>query len=173
MCRSTRHGWSDWLAMEKEVLSKLMQGQVFLLNFDLKTLTFDFQGQIWKSLYFRKSFCVIDVKWNGCKSIGSWADCVTLTIDHWLHLRPWPRIFSSSKNTSVPLSICLSVRLRPSVTPFSLCSCHHIIMKFSWVINIDWWTGSWMDQIDGLVQDCSNSIANALELLQSCTKPSR
>ena len=25
---------------------------------------------------------------------------------------------------------------------------------------------------DGLVQDCSNSIANALELLQSCAKPS-
>ena len=25
--------------------------------------------------------------------------------------------------------------------------------------------------IDGLVQDCNNSIANALELLQSCTKP--
>ena len=27
-------------------------------------------------------------------------------------------------------------------------------------------------QINGLVQDCSNSIANALELLQSCTEPS-
>ena len=26
--------------------------------------------------------------------------------------------------------------------------------------------------IDGLVQDCNNSIVNALELLQSCTKPS-
>ena len=26
--------------------------------------------------------------------------------------------------------------------------------------------------IDGLVEDCSNSIANALELLQSSTKPS-
>ena len=26
--------------------------------------------------------------------------------------------------------------------------------------------------IDGLVQDCSNSIANSLELLHSCTKPS-
>ena len=25
--------------------------------------------------------------------------------------------------------------------------------------------------IDGLVQECSNSIAKALELLQSCTKP--
>ena len=28
------------------------------------------------------------------------------------------------------------------------------------------------ENIDGVVQDCSNSIANALELLQSCTKPS-
>ena len=26
--------------------------------------------------------------------------------------------------------------------------------------------------VDGLVQDCSISIANALEILQSCTKPS-
>ena len=26
--------------------------------------------------------------------------------------------------------------------------------------------------VDGLVQDYSNSIANAVELLQSCTKPS-
>ena len=29
-----------------------------------------------------------------------------------------------------------------------------------------------MRYFDGLVQDCSNSIANALELLQSCSKPS-
>ena len=28
------------------------------------------------------------------------------------------------------------------------------------------------EHIDVLVQDCSNSIANALELLQSCIKPS-
>ena len=28
------------------------------------------------------------------------------------------------------------------------------------------------EDVNGLVQDCSNSIANALELLQSCTKPS-
>ena len=26
--------------------------------------------------------------------------------------------------------------------------------------------------IDGLVQDCSNSVVNALELLQSCSEPS-
>ena len=31
---------------------------------------------------------------------------------------------------------------------------------------------AWWCHIDGLVQECSNSIANALELLQSCTKPS-
>ena len=29
-----------------------------------------------------------------------------------------------------------------------------------------------LTHFDGLVQDCSNSTANALELLQSCTKPS-
>ena len=28
------------------------------------------------------------------------------------------------------------------------------------------------DHIDGLVQDCSDPITNALELLLSCTKPS-
>ena len=28
------------------------------------------------------------------------------------------------------------------------------------------------DYIDGLVEDCNISIANALEILQSCTKPS-
>ena len=27
------------------------------------------------------------------------------------------------------------------------------------------------EYIDGLVQECSISIANALEILQSCTKP--
>ena len=32
-------------------------------------------------------------------------------------------------------------------------------------------TRSW-GLVNGLAQDCSNSIANALELLQSCTKPS-
>ena len=28
------------------------------------------------------------------------------------------------------------------------------------------------NEVDGFMQDCSNSIANALELLQSCTKSS-
>ena len=37
-----------------------------------------------------------------------------------------------------------------------------------------WTIGLWENMIywDGLMQDCSNSIAKALELLQSCTKPS-
>ena len=32
--------------------------------------------------------------------------------------------------------------------------------------------GKHENHIDGLVQDCSNSSASALDLLQSCTKPS-
>ena len=39
-------------------------------------------------------------------------------------------------------------------------------------------TGDWVelgrvDNIDGLVQDCGNSSAFAMELLQSCTEPSK
>ena len=34
------------------------------------------------------------------------------------------------------------------------------------------WVDPWHVQIDGLVQDCSNSSALAMELLQSCAKPS-
>ena len=37
-----------------------------------------------------------------------------------------------------------------------------------WIQKGQWRSGGY---IDGLVQDCSNSSANALELLQSCTKP--
>ena len=33
-------------------------------------------------------------------------------------------------------------------------------------------TSMLLDDIDGLVQDCSNSSALAMELLQSCTKTS-
>ena len=44
----------------------------------------------------------------------------------------------------------------------------------SWVMNGVSVMRVWekIDHVDGLVQDCSNSSANALELLQSYTKPS-
>ena len=35
-----------------------------------------------------------------------------------------------------------------------------------------WRRYAYAEYIDGLVQNCSNPIANALGLLQSCTKPS-
>ena len=38
--------------------------------------------------------------------------------------------------------------------------------------NTDIWQKYYIDDIDSWVHDCSNSIANALELLQSCSKPS-
>ena len=53
-------------------------------------------------------------------------------------------------------------------------------MAWGWTVKMAWgWTGnkpvmaffSIDTYIDGLVQDCSISIANALEILQSCTKP--
>ena len=42
-----------------------------------------------------------------------------------------------------------------------------VIVNYTQGINIK---GSWIKKyIDGLVQDCSNFIANALDLLQSCS----
>ena len=41
----------------------------------------------------------------------------------------------------------------------------HFVSSLKWRYNIALY-------INGLVQDCSISIANALEILQSCTKPS-
>ena len=42
----------------------------------------------------------------------------------------------------------------------------------SWAPEKNWNRGWGNQYFDGIVQDCSNSIANALELLQPCTKPS-
>ena len=44
---------------------------------------------------------------------------------------------------------------------------NHVALQTTWPLN-----SVAFHYIDGLVQDCSNSIANALELLQSSTKPS-
>ena len=43
------------------------------------------------------------------------------------------------------------------------------MMNHYW--NLSKSVGHFSHQVDGLVQDCSISIANALEILQSCTKP--
>ena len=49
-----------------------------------------------------------------------------------------------------------------------LMSCLHLQMSINWCCVHC--SEVFKAQFDGLVQDCSNSIANALELLQSCTK---
>ena len=41
---------------------------------------------------------------------------------------------------------------------------------FSWCIQICLFRLCVVKNIDGLVQDCSNSITNALDLLQSCSE---
>ena len=45
--------------------------------------------------------------------------------------------------------------------------CFNVVLTHAYIH-----TNRKQDDIDGLAQDCSNSIANALELLKSHTKPS-
>ena len=58
-----------------------------------------------------------------------------------------------------------SVKWRPFCLSLNL-----LIMALNWTIRYHYNTVN-MIHIDGLAQDCSISSANALEILQSCTKP--
>ena len=78
-----------------------------------------------------------------------------------------------------------------SLTKVFLRFCNHILKAIllrddcdiivNWVpnhvrfmqVSVCLWFNNGQAQVDGLVHDCSNSIAYALVLLQSCTKPSR
>ena len=50
--------------------------------------------------------------------------------------------------------------------PDPRCSFNHTTFRLYWHVR------TYYNNFDGLVQDCSISIANAMEILQSCTKPS-
>ena len=93
----------------------------------------------------------------------------------------WTNVdLSSVRSSGVHLSAILQEMPQPSVTEISLIiTCDEL----RWVTGDTTYLNSptnLMNQeqlyslvhIDGLAQDCSNSIANAHELLQSCTKPS-
>ena len=72
--------------------------------------------------------------WKGSESIGCWTQCMTLNYDLDLRFLAATKQLYDWFSPSVRPSVCLSVR--PSVTPFSPCSHHRIIMKFSGVITM-------------------------------------
>ena len=49
---------------------------------------------------------------------------------------------------------------------------NHTLILFCFALVIYTWGWKYMGHLDGLVQDCSNQSALAMELLQSCNKPS-
>ena len=71
--------------------------------------------------------------------------------------------------------VCLHITLSPYHTclkalKYQTLACYILLNVCLWFSQFSQLT--FMQYIDGLVQDCSNSIAYALVLLQSCTKPS-
>ena len=98
-------------------------------------------------------WCFFDLRLNKRLSKQSWGWWFeTLSRQLWRHRNdgyPQPHLVRGI------VIVCICMSLWSSLWLFSVC----LFDKPSMII-------------DGLVQDCSNSIAKALELLQSCTKPS-
>ena len=78
-------------------------------------------------------------------------ECITRSHDSW---------WCSYKNKYIDCT--LMPVLTYVLQSFQCIKSHYLLLTFLWV----------RDYIDGLVQSFSISIANALEILQSCTKPS-
>ena len=92
----------------------------------------------------------------------------------------------SENEIPLPLTmLCQSSRMRDSIhntqlMPIQLCGGGVIYFGqwngscpcVNWCVTRPNWVNRQIPYVDGLVLECSNSSATAMELLQSCTKPS-
>ena len=89
-----------------------------------------------------------------------------------LDKHPTMQHFVTEMSTHVYISItkCCIVRYGTG-TLWDLYNRHTLITLCCCDLLLNEWSIDWFYHIDGLAQDCSSSIANALELQQYCTKP--
>ena len=115
-------------------------------------------------------------------------DIVTRRFDwNCMEFDSWPHEEITILQRSLSTWIChwKYFHLNPSYNSLSQglnwsCRIHSLVYKVNFHVklmnSIDWWYRMRVNlsrkKFGGLVQDCTNCIANALELLQSCTKPS-
>ena len=93
----------------------------------------------------------------------TWANDDTV---HWLIYASSGLVVIDVDSDMKCMVFCKKLRIRMSECLWvKLASC----TEKTWYREISFW--GWNNHIDGLVQDCSNSSALAMELLQSCTKP--
>ena len=79
---------------------------------------------------------------------------------------------SSVQKVSSPLSFCSNMPSEAIDISPDICTNCHFTYSFPCWCWLDSCQSSHIQYIDGLMQGYSNAIADALELLQSCTKPS-
>ena len=102
-----------------------------------------------------------------------WNTSNWLSVAWWCHITTliWVNNDSDNTWTNVDLSSVTSIWRQ-----FHKIYLSHQSLKSAWKyfskISFKSPRGQWINQINGLVQDCSNYIANALELVQPCNKPS-
>ena len=101
--------------------------------------------------------------------------CIYLALMHysWNKIHPWPTEHGQAwyvKHEYFMILTGLMYKIGIHTTDYNELSQLYMSVLIQQMQKIQkLWNGKL--HINGLVQDCSNSIANALELLQSCTKP--
>ena len=98
------------------------------------------------------------------------------SVNEWLNLRPY-KLYHQETNSAVVLFYDRRLRvlwIDYRQTYLAMCSASFFFISLQNILCKTCFSTISASGIfmDGLVHDCSNSIANALRLLQSCTKPS-
>ena len=132
---------------------------------------------------------------QGCLNnpiLFNWGLCAACWVHFIYHRELWPTSVGIPSHFSIILQVLLEKRLPENIPPLSLefaskillfwfvslYQCAFLIedffldLKFHWSLFLRFQFTIIQDWVRNGVQDCSNSIANALELVESCAKPS-
>ena len=164
---------TSWMLKNKLQWNLNQDVKFFIEEIHLKMLAILFRPQ-WVNSLWHSDTIWRHQSWSTLAQIMAWCRHQAIT---------WTNVdLSSVRSSGIHLSAILQEMPQPSVTKISLkftylklCSNLPGANELTEVgLSWDWrWWWKCVILIDGLAQDCSISSALAMELLQSCTNPSK
>ena len=122
-------------------------------------------------LLWAMKYCTWGVVWGKCQYHGCWCGgslCHQVINSHGIDYEKWAGAFLKFE-TGFQLPVPLKCAYMN--TWISMSAVRERLWDFNHLLPTAMWRIYKIGYIDGLVQDCSFSIANAQEILQSFTKP--